>query len=106
MPPSSQIFIISSNFRDHRWDTERGVFPWPSCYFFRKKWSNYKISYYYFRHKSTKSLSFKKVSNEQSDIHITIKYVCILVQIIVPSQKIDVRLNKSLKLKFILMVFC
>ena len=52
-----------------------------------------------------KSLSFRKVSDGQSDIHITIKYVFIFLQIIIRSQKVDVRLNKALKLKFILMVF-
>ena len=52
-----------------------------------------------------KSLSFKKVSDGQSDIHITIKYVFIFQQITIWSQKIDMRLNKTLKLKFMLMFF-
>ena len=53
-----------------------------------------------------KSLSFKKVSNGQSDIQITIKYVTIFLQIIIRSKKkIDVKLNKTLKLKFMLMFF-
>ena len=37
-----------------------------------------------------KSLSFKKVSDGQSDIHITITYVFLFLQIIIRSQKIDV----------------
>ena len=51
-----------------------------------------------------KSLSFKKVLDGRSDKHTTIKYVLIFLQIIIRSQKkIDVRLNKTLKLKFMLM---
>ena len=66
-----------------------------------KKWSNYNISSYHFKHKSMKSLSFKYLSDGQSDIHTTIKCVIIFLQII----KNWVRLNKTLKLKFILMLF-
>ena len=50
-----------------------------------------------------KSLLFVKISEGQSHIHITIKYVFTFLQVIIQSQKIDVRLNKTLKLKFILM---
>ena len=51
-----------------------------------------------------KSLSFKEVLDGRSDKHTTIKYVLIFLQIIIRSQKkIDVRLNKTLKLKFMLM---
>ena len=39
--------------------------------------------------------NLKKVSNRQSDVHITIKYVFIFPPVI-RSQKIDVRLNKTL----------
>ena len=53
-----------------------------------------------------KSLLFKKVSSDgQSDIHITIKCVFLFLQIFIRSQKIYVRLNKFLKLKFILTFF-
>ena len=42
----------------------------------------------------------------QSDIHITIKYVFTFLQILIRrKKKIDVRLNKTLKLTFILMLF-
>ena len=47
-----------------------------------------------------KSLSFKKVSDGQSDIHITIKYVFLFLQIIIGSRK---NWCETLKLKFILM---
>ena len=49
-----------------------------------------------------KSLSFKKVSDEKSDIHITIKYVFLFLQIIIRSQK---NWCETMKLKFILMFF-
>ena len=97
--PSSQIFIVPSNFRNHRWGTEKGAFPWPSCYFFCKKLSNYNIISYYFKHKSVKSLWFKKVSDGQSYIHITIKCIFSFLQIIIRSQK---NWCETLKLKFIL----
>ena len=45
------------------------------------------------------------MSDGQSDIQITIKYVFIFLQIINRSHKIDVRLNKTLKLKFMLIFF-
>ena len=100
--PSSQIFIVPSNFRNHRWGTEKGAFPWPSCYFFCKKLSNYNIISYYFKHKSVKSLWFKKVSDGQSYIHITIKCIFSFLQIIIRSQK---NWCETLKLKFILIFF-
>ena len=100
--PSSRIFSIPSNFRNHRLDTETGAFPWPSCYCFCKKWSNYNISSYYFKHKLMKPLSFETVSDGQSNINITIKYVFPFLQIIIRSQK---NLCEALKLKFILMFF-
>ena len=49
-----------------------------------------------------KSLSFKEVSDRQSDIHITIKYVFLFLQIIIRSQK---NWCETLKSKFILMFF-
>ena len=68
--------------------------------------STYNISSYYFKHKSIKSQSslyhLKKVSDGQSDIHITIKYVFLFLQIIIRSQK---NWCETLKLKFILMFF-
>ena len=89
--PSSQILSIPRNFRKYRWGTETGAFLWPSCYCFCKKLSTYNISSYYFKHKSIKSQSslyhLKKVSDGQSDIHITIKYVFLFLQIIIPSLK-------------------
>ena len=51
-----------------------------------------------------KSLSFKKVSDGQIDIHITIKSVFIFQQLF-EGKKIGVRFNKTLKLKFILIFF-
>ena len=51
-----------------------------------------------------KPLSFKKVSEGQSDINITIKYVFIFLQIIIRSQKVDVRPpNKTLKWKYVML---
>ena len=51
-------------------------------------------------------LSFKNVSDGQSNLYITIKYVFIFLQIIIRSKKkIDVRDHKTFKLKFILMLF-
>ena len=100
--PSSQIFGIPSNFPNHRWGTETGAFPWPSCYCFCKKWSIYNISSYYFKHKLMKFLSFKKLWDGQSVIHITIKCVFIFLQIIIGSQK---NWSETLKLKFTLMFF-
>ena len=53
-----------------------------------------------------KSLSLKKVSDGQSDIHITIKCVLFFCKLLFEvKKKINVRLNKTLKLKFILMFF-
>ena len=49
-----------------------------------------------------KSLSFKKELYGQSDIHISIKYVFIFYKLLFEVKKIDVRLNKTMKLKFIL----
>ena len=49
-----------------------------------------------------KSLSFKKVSDGQVDIHIPIKYVFLFLQIIIRSQK---NWCETLKLKFISMSF-
>ena len=51
--------------------------------------------------------SFKKVSDGQSDKHVTTNYVFISLQIIIiqSQKKNDVRLNKTLKLKFMLMFF-
>ena len=49
-----------------------------------------------------KSLSFKKVSDGQSDIYIAIKYVFFFLQIIIQSQK---NWCETLKFKFILMFF-
>ena len=103
--PSSQIFSIPSYFRNHLWGTETGAFAWPSCYCFCKKSSIYNINPYYFKHKLMKFLSLKKVWDGQSDIHITITCILIFLQITIRSQKIDVKLNKTLKLKFILMFF-
>ena len=68
---SSLIFSIPSNFRNHRWGTET----------LRQEYFFDSISYYYFKHKSMKSLSFEKVSDGQSDLDTTI----------IRSQKIDVR---------------
>ena len=48
-----------------------------------------------------KFLSFKKVPGGQSDIHITTEYVFMFLQSTVRSKKIDVRLNKTLKLKLL-----
>ena len=48
------------------------------------------------------SIFLKKMSDGQSDMQITIKYVFIFLQIINRSHKIGVRLNKTLKLKFML----
>ena len=62
---------------------------------FVKKRPNFNIRSYYFKYKSTKSLSFKKVSDVQSDIQI----------IMLSQKKIGVILSKTLKLKFILMFF-
>ena len=100
--PNSQTFRIPSNFRNHRWSTETGAFRWPSCYCFCKKWLNYIISSYYFKRKSMKSLSFKKVSDGQSDIRITIKYVFLFLQSVIRSQT---NWCETLKLKFIVMLF-
>ena len=100
--PSSQIFSIPSNFWIHGWGTETRAYLWPSYYCLYKKWSNYKISSYYFKHKSIKSLSLKKMSDEQSDIQITIKYVFLFLQFIIQSQK---KWCEALKLKFLLMFF-
>ena len=100
--PSSHIFSIPSNFLNYRWGTETGAFPWPSCYCFCKKWSNFNISSYYFKHKSLKSLSSKKMSDGQSDIHTTIKYIFLFQQILIRSEK---NWSNTLKLKFILMFF-
>ena len=95
--PSSPIFSSPSNFQNHRWGTETGAFPWPSCCCFCKKWSNYSISSYCFKHKSMKSLSFKKVSDGQSDIQITIKYVFFFYKLLLEVKKLDVRpWNQSL----------
>ena len=52
-----------------------------------------------------KTLSFKKGSDGQSDIHDRIKYVFIFLKIIIGSQKIDVRLNKNLEIKVLGDVF-
>ena len=49
-----------------------------------------------------KPLSFETVSDGQSNINITIKYVFPFLQIIIRSQK---NLCEALKLKFILMFF-
>ena len=100
--PSSHIFNIPSNFWNHHWGTEKRAFPWSSCYCFCKKRWNYIISSYYFKHKSIKFLSFKKVLDGQSVMHITIMYVFLFLQIIIQSQK---NCRDTLKLKFILMIF-
>ena len=52
-----------------------------------------------------KSLSFKKVSDEQSDIHITIKYVFIFLQIIIRSQKNWYESQLNLEIKVYVDVF-
>ena len=103
--PSGQTFCILSNFWNNNWGTVTGAFPWPSCYFFCKKWSNCNISSYYLKHKSMKFLSFKKVSEGQSDIHVTISYFFISYKLLFEIKKIDMRLSKTLNLKFMLMFF-
>ena len=52
-----------------------------------------------------KFLSFKKVSEGQSDIHVTISYFFISYKLLFEIKKIDMRLSKTLNLKFMLMFF-
>ena len=56
-------------------------------------------------HKSMKSLSLKKVSDGQSDIHITITHGLIFRQIIFRSQKNWCETQKYLELEFLLMFY-
>ena len=48
-----------------------------------------------------KFLSFNKLPDGQSDIHITIEYVLCFYKVLFEVKKIDVRLNKTLKLKLL-----
>ena len=103
--PNSQIFNIPSNIRNHRWDTERGAFPCPSCYCFVKndritvsvpinlrinKWNLYHL---------IKCRMNNKIYISQ--LSTSLFFYKLLFEV----KKIDVRLNKILKLNFILMFF-
>ena len=103
--PSSQTFSISSNFQSHCWGIETGAFPWPLCIVFVKndritilvpviltinQWSLYHLKKYqmdnqlYISQLSTSLCSYK-----------------LLFEV----KKIDMRLNETFKVKFILMLF-
>ena len=102
---SSQIFSISSNFWNHHWGSKPGAFPWSSCIVSVKndritilvpiilrinQWSLYHLKKYQMdNHKYILQLS------------TSLRFYKLLFQV----KKIDLRLNKSLKLKFISMLF-
>ena len=103
--PSSQIFSIPSNFRNHRWGTETGAFPWPSCIVFVKndritilvpiilsinQWSIYQ-------------LKKSQIDNQKyiSQLSASLCFYKLLFEV----KKNEMKLNKTLRLKFILMLF-
>ena len=103
--PSSQVFGIPSNFRNQCRGTETGAFPWPSCIVLVKKWSNYKISSIIL---SINQWSLYHLKKYRMNNHIYISQLSTSLcfyKVLFEVKKTDVRLNKTLKLKFILMLF-
>ena len=102
--PRSQIFSIPSNFWNHRWDTEIGAFSCPSCYFVKIDRTtvlvpiNLRINNWSLYH-----LKKCRVNNKiyTSQLSTTLFFYNLLFKV----KKIDVRLDKTLKLNFILMFF-
>ena len=74
---SSQIFSIPSNLRNHFLDLHAVAFV---------KNDRLTISVPIILNINHWRLSIKKVSDGQSDVHVTIKYVFIFLQIIIRSQ--------------------
>ena len=102
---SSHIFRNSSNFWNHRWGTETGAFPWPSCYCFCK---NDRIAISVLIILSINQLSLYHLKKFRMDNQIYISQLSTLLifyKLLFEVKKIDVRLNQNLKLKFIFMFF-
>ena len=117
--PSSQIFSIPSNFRNHPWGTETGAFPCPSCYCFVQndritvsvpinlkinKRSLYHLKKCRMDHKiyiSPRMLKSLALTSLISQLSTSLFFYKLLFEV----KKIDVRLNKTFKLNFILMFF-
>ena len=103
--PSSQIFSLSSNFWNHRWGTETGVFPWPSCTVFVKN-GRFTILVPIILSINQWSLYHLKKCQMGNQIYISqLSTSLCFYKLLFEVKKIDVRLNKTLKLKFILMLF-
>ena len=103
--PSSQVFSISSNFWNHHWDTKTGAFPWPSCIASVKIDRITVLVPTIFR---INQWSLYHLKNCQMDNQIYILQLSTSLRfhkLLFKVKKIDVRFNKTLKLKFILMLF-
>ena len=103
--PSSQIFSIPSNFRNHRWGTETGAFPCPACYCFVKSdWITVSVTINL--RINNWSLCYLKKCRIDNKMYISqFRTSLFFYKLLFKIKKIDVRFNKTLKLNFILMLF-
>ena len=72
---------------------------------FCKKWWIYNISSYYFKHKLMKLLSFKKCRMDNQIYVSQLSVSLFFYELLFKVKKIDLRLKKTLKLKFKLIFF-
>ena len=103
--PSSHIFSISIKFWNHRWGTDTGVFPWLQCICFVKN-DRITISVSIILSKNQWSLYHLKKCQLDNQIYILqLSTSLCFCEFLFKVKKTDVRLNKTLKLKFMLMLF-
>ena len=103
--PSSLVFSIPSNFRNHCWGTETGIFAWPSCIAFVKN-DRITISVPIIVSINQWRLYHLKKCWMDNQIYISqLSTSLCFYKVLFKVKKIDVRLNKTLKLKFILILF-
>ena len=97
--PSSLVFSIPSNFRNHCWGTETGIFAWPSCIAFVKN-DRITISVPIIVSINQWRLYHLKKCWMDSQIYISqLSTSLCFYKVLFVGKKIDVRLNKTLKLK-------
>ena len=103
--PSSQIFTIPSNFRNHAVTPRQGHFLDLHVIVFVKN-DRITVSVPIILSINQRSLYHLKKSRMDNQIYISLLNASLFFyKLLFEVKKIDVRLNKTLKLKFILMLF-
>ena len=102
---SNQIFSISSNFWNHRWGTKTRAFPWPLCIVSVKiDWITILVPII-LRINQWRLYHLKKCQMDNQIYILRLSTFLHFYKLLFKVKKIDVRLNKTLKLKFTLILF-